>query len=75
MKRDAIHHSYLLLSSKSLCVSYVMQIKLIISFLAGHECTFLDDDGCIHFFYIQKSIILVADGRGMQIAINVCSMS
>ena len=32
---------------------------------AGEECLFVDGENCVHTFYVQTSIILVEDDRGM----------
>ena len=46
------------------CYVYLIPVSI----LDGLKCSFTDSDGCNHFFYVQRTTILVENDRGIYIS-------
>ena len=61
-----VHYVHSSLEYTITCYVYLIPVSI----LDGLKCSFTDSDGCNHFFYVQRTIILVENDRGIQYHTN-----
>ena len=66
---NIIMHMYTM-SIVHLNIQSLVVCLISLSILDDFKCSFTDSDGCNHFFYVQPTIILVENDRGIQYHTN-----